>query len=151
MPDLSKIKKLRPTSTMLARRRAVAKYREKNADELREKARERMARLRERVRNEPVLLQASQERAREASRQYRAKWTWRIGGSSTACSSNGPRAFEQKYGRQAWLERSQKLDAQRREAREEAEWREYEQELKRREREREAAETLGSLARTQGQ
>ncbi|KAJ7432251.1 hypothetical protein B0H11DRAFT_1940822 [Mycena galericulata] len=137
MPDFSKVKKPRPASTMLARRRASAKYREKNEDELRDKARERMAKHRQRIREEPDVLDEAQGRARQASQRYREKH---------ASSVAHRLAFEKKHGAKAWLERSQKLEAQRREAQEEKEWQEYALELKRRERDREAAETLGSLA-----
>ncbi|KAJ7668822.1 hypothetical protein B0H14DRAFT_3538928 [Mycena olivaceomarginata] len=58
---------------MAARRQASAWYHEKNLDEERSKARERMARLRDRVMDQADLAEDFQARAREASRRYREK------------------------------------------------------------------------------
>ncbi|KAJ7718395.1 hypothetical protein B0H14DRAFT_3521707 [Mycena olivaceomarginata] len=66
-------KKVRSPATMAARRQASARYREKNLDEERDKARERMARHRERVMDQAELAEDFRARAREASRRYREK------------------------------------------------------------------------------
>ncbi|KAJ7639831.1 hypothetical protein DFH06DRAFT_1138516 [Mycena polygramma] len=69
-------------STVIARRHAAANYRARqalfkgssgcrNEEKLREKARERMARLRERRKAEEDLIHEVQCRAREASKKYR--------------------------------------------------------------------------------
>ncbi|KAJ7437309.1 hypothetical protein B0H11DRAFT_2255535 [Mycena galericulata] len=63
----------RPESTKVSRRRASAKYRERNADELREKARERMAKVRQRNSEDVSLADAARARAREDSKKYREK------------------------------------------------------------------------------
>ncbi|KAJ7459123.1 hypothetical protein B0H11DRAFT_1924463 [Mycena galericulata] len=148
MPDSSKVKTWRPASTMLARRRASAKYREKNEDELRAKARERMSRTmegygRRQGRKAVAMNKRGAVRAMRAAdivKKTRARWL-------IAAACNGwSDAFVQKHGSKAWVERTQKLEAQRREAQEEEEWQAYAEELRRREREREAAESLRSLA-----
>ncbi|KAJ7650266.1 hypothetical protein FB45DRAFT_1017658 [Roridomyces roridus] len=118
---------------MLARRNASAKYRGRNEEELREKARIRMQ-LCVTVAETPELQEDARARARESSRKYRA--------SHAAALAHRQRirrmdAYEKKHGHKAWLERSEKLETQRRAAAEEEEWRVYEVELRRRERERE--------------
>ncbi|KAJ7617992.1 hypothetical protein FB45DRAFT_933077 [Roridomyces roridus] len=136
---------LRPATTMLARRRASAKYRENNVEELREKARERMQRLRDNRKATQEGLEAQQAHDREASRKYRL--------SHAAALAHKQRirrmdAFEKKHGHKAWVARADKLAEQRRIATEEEEWCMYEIELRRREREREeraAAESLQSF------
>ncbi|KAJ7670820.1 hypothetical protein DFH06DRAFT_1125106 [Mycena polygramma] len=62
-----------PSHTKLARRKALAQYREKNKEELAEKSRIQMARHRARLREDPVALLKYQEHAREASANYEAK------------------------------------------------------------------------------
>ncbi|KAJ7470072.1 hypothetical protein B0H11DRAFT_1920229 [Mycena galericulata] len=73
---LSKTSKMttpRPAATVISRRRASAKYRERNADELREKARQRMARLRQRRMEDVNLATTARAWACEDSRKYREK------------------------------------------------------------------------------
>ncbi|KAJ7457579.1 hypothetical protein B0H11DRAFT_1925028 [Mycena galericulata] len=64
----------RPASTVISRRRASAKYRERNEDELREKARQRMARLRQRRMEDVDLAKTARAWACEDSKKYREKY-----------------------------------------------------------------------------
>ncbi|KAJ7738291.1 hypothetical protein B0H14DRAFT_3516067 [Mycena olivaceomarginata] len=93
---------------MAARRQASARYRQKNLDEEREKARERMARyaslamLREKAFRQEGRGAAFFERAREASRKHREK--------NAAALAHRQRilrleAYDRKHGHHAWLER----------------------------------------------
>ncbi|KAJ7352107.1 hypothetical protein DFH08DRAFT_805388 [Mycena albidolilacea] len=92
----------RSPATMAARQQASARYRQKNLDEEREKARERMARLREKVLRQEGRGAAFFERAREASRKHREK--------NAAALAHRQRilrlkAYDRKHGHHAWLER----------------------------------------------
>ncbi|KAJ7509959.1 hypothetical protein B0H11DRAFT_1900376 [Mycena galericulata] len=144
----SKMTTPRPASTVISRRRASAKYRERNEDELRDKARQRMARLRECRREDAN--QATTARA----------WACEDSTPTLSLTANGllvwrivtvHRTFEKKHGRHAWLERQKKLEDQRREAQELKEFRGYEEEYQRalraaeEKQARAAAETLQSL------
>ncbi|KAJ7626014.1 hypothetical protein FB45DRAFT_1030331 [Roridomyces roridus] len=140
----------KPAMTMLARRVASAKYRENNVETLREKARLRMERYatifpppckgphtlrtisfshREKVCQDPDLLEKERARAREASRKYRASHA-----DTLAHKQRIRPPSRKKHGHRAWLERSEKLKAHRREAAEQEEWRRYEEEFRQRER-----------------
>ncbi|KAJ7630164.1 hypothetical protein FB45DRAFT_1027397 [Roridomyces roridus] len=135
-------------ATKLALRQASAKYREKygfelllqvyealplprNLEELREKARERMEKHREKISEAPELLEAQRARAREASRKYRASHADTLAHRQRIRRMS---AFEKKHGHKAWADRCEKLERQRREAAEE-EMRKYAEEFRRRERE----------------
>ncbi|KAJ7650547.1 hypothetical protein FB45DRAFT_1017945 [Roridomyces roridus] len=127
----------RTATTKLARRRASTKYRQNNLEDLREKARGRMERLRERIAQEPEMLEVQRARAREASRKYRASHADVLAHRQRIRRMS---AFEKKHGHKAWADRCEKLEAQRREAVEEEEMRKYAEEFQRREREWAGAE-----------
>ncbi|KAJ7643846.1 hypothetical protein FB45DRAFT_1020665 [Roridomyces roridus] len=114
---------------MLSRRVASAKYREANAEELREKARERMRRLREKRKDNPVDLEKQRARECESSRKYRQSHSSALAHRQRIRRMD---AFEKKHGHVAWSERCAKLEVQRRVAAEDEEWRLYEAELRRR-------------------
>ncbi|KAJ7484054.1 hypothetical protein B0H11DRAFT_1914534 [Mycena galericulata] len=137
----------RPESTKVSRRRASAKYRERNADELREKARERMAKVRQRNSEDVSLADAARARAREDSKKYREKHADALAHRKRIMRMD---AFEKKHGHHAWAERQKKIEDQRREAQELEEWRGYEEQYQRalRAQEKQAAETLQSLGST---
>ncbi|KAJ7671112.1 hypothetical protein B0H14DRAFT_3538270 [Mycena olivaceomarginata] len=89
---------------MDARRQAQARYREKNLEEEREKARERMARYRKKVltQEDSGAAAAFLERAGEASRKHRQK--------NAAALAHRQRiirleAYNRKHGHHAWLKR----------------------------------------------
>ncbi|KAJ7825525.1 hypothetical protein B0H13DRAFT_2374919 [Mycena leptocephala] len=136
-PQTAKATTQRAASTTITRRRASAKYRARNEEELREKARERMARLRARRQVEPDLVEKARSSARAASRKYREK--------HAACLAHRQRilrmeAYERKHGHRAWLQRYEKLEVQRAEARELEELRRYQEEFRRMDAEREKRE-----------
>ncbi|KAJ7811811.1 hypothetical protein B0H14DRAFT_3479429 [Mycena olivaceomarginata] len=108
-------KKVRSPATMAARRQASARYREKNLDEERDKARERMARHRERVMDQAELAEDFRARAREASRRYREK-----NGKALAHRQRVIRmsTYETRHGRHAWLKHQNELEQRRAEAEE---------------------------------
>ncbi|KAJ7721935.1 hypothetical protein B0H14DRAFT_2642309 [Mycena olivaceomarginata] len=72
----------------------------RNLEEEREKARERMARHRQKIQDDEDLAREFRARAREASKTYRH------------------RAFNKKHGHRAWLERCTQLEERRAAARE---------------------------------
>ncbi|KAJ7074438.1 hypothetical protein C8F01DRAFT_1242678 [Mycena amicta] len=86
----------------IAQRRAASKYREKNVDELREKARQRMARLRARVAADKTLAGEAQERAREASAKYRRGHAEEV---STRAKQKRERLWCRKHGADAYVAR----------------------------------------------
>ncbi|KAJ6503183.1 hypothetical protein C8R47DRAFT_1210459 [Mycena vitilis] len=69
----SSLMNISPSCTKLARRKALAQYRDKNKEELAQKSRIQMAHHRAQLRQDPAALLKYQERAREASRNYEAK------------------------------------------------------------------------------
>ncbi|KAJ7436526.1 hypothetical protein B0H11DRAFT_1936708 [Mycena galericulata] len=133
----------RPESTKVSRRRASAKYRERNADELREKARERMAKSPSILTIHPPILIMFVGYANATARTH---------ADALAHRKRIMRmdAFEKKHGHHAWAERQKKIEDQRREAQELEEWRGYEEQYQRalRAQEKQAAETLQSLGST---
>ncbi|KAJ7850176.1 hypothetical protein B0H14DRAFT_3452100 [Mycena olivaceomarginata] len=102
-------------ATMAARRQASARYREKNLEEEQEKARARMARLREKVMQEDDLAEDFRARAREAT-----NLTYGMNASALAHRQRIIRmeAFGKKHGHHAWLERHNLREERRAEARE---------------------------------
>ncbi|KAJ7430095.1 hypothetical protein B0H11DRAFT_2264329 [Mycena galericulata] len=136
----------RPAATVISRRRASAKYRERNADELREKARQCMARLRQRRMEDVNLATTARAWACEDSRKYREKHADALAHRKRVARME---AFEKKHGHHAWAERQKKWEDQRREAQELEEERGYEEQYQRalraHEEKQAAAETLRSL------
>ncbi|KAJ7678298.1 hypothetical protein DFH06DRAFT_1317080 [Mycena polygramma] len=107
---------------MAARRQASARYREKNLEEERDKARMRMARLRERINEQEELVEDFRERARQAS----AKHAGTIAHHHRILRLE---AYKKKHGHHAWLERRQQLEARRAEAQEREDMKRYEEEF----------------------
>ncbi|KAJ7754408.1 hypothetical protein B0H14DRAFT_3512553 [Mycena olivaceomarginata] len=103
---------------MAARRQASARYREKNLDEERSKARERMARLRDRVMDQADLAEDFRARAREASRRYREKNAKALAHRQKIIRMRHVRTYEARHGRHAWLKRQNELEQRRAEAQE---------------------------------
>ncbi|KAJ7889380.1 hypothetical protein B0H14DRAFT_2561879 [Mycena olivaceomarginata] len=93
-------KKFGLLATMAARRQASARYREKNLEEEREKARVRMARYREKIREQDDLA--------EDARAPLAHWQQIL----------RMEAYGKKHGHRAWLEHHNLLEERRAEARE---------------------------------
>ncbi|KAJ7030835.1 hypothetical protein C8F04DRAFT_1263520 [Mycena alexandri] len=114
---------------MAARRQASARYRDKNLEKEREKARERMARLRERVNEQPELADEFRARARAASKTFRAKHADNLAHRQRIARME---AYGTKHGPRAWLERRQQLEARRAEAQERADFARYEAEYQER-------------------
>ncbi|KAJ7690745.1 hypothetical protein B0H17DRAFT_1134253 [Mycena rosella] len=101
----------RSVSAIVSKRLALAKYREKNLEELRDKARERMARLRKCQKQEKVLGDHARERTRQASKKFRENKFARNAGILAHCQRiKRMNAYERKYGFKALTERSMKLD-----------------------------------------
>ncbi|KAJ7911145.1 hypothetical protein B0H13DRAFT_2328586 [Mycena leptocephala] len=120
--------KRRSPATMAARRQASARYREKNLEEERDKARERMARHRARVKGQDELAEEFRARARAASRTFRAKNAKNLAHRQRIIRME---AYGKKHGHRAWLERQQLQEERRAEARELEEDRKREEELRR--------------------
>ncbi|KAJ7887326.1 hypothetical protein B0H14DRAFT_3430814 [Mycena olivaceomarginata] len=100
-------------ATMAARRQASARYRERNLEQEREKARVRMAR--ERVLEDPALAADFRARSCEASRKFRAKNTAGLAHRQRIIRLE---AYSRKHGHHAWLKRQNLLEARRAEAQE---------------------------------
>ncbi|KAJ7798668.1 hypothetical protein B0H14DRAFT_2617745 [Mycena olivaceomarginata] len=115
---------------MAARHQASARYRQKNLDEEQDKARERMARHRDRVMDQAKLAEDFRARAREASRRYREKWEGSMSMSaclihfrfflSRNCKALAHRqriicmsTYEARHGRHAWLKHQNELEERR--------------------------------------
>ncbi|KAJ7061130.1 hypothetical protein C8F01DRAFT_1083347 [Mycena amicta] len=94
------LRPLRPSQQSLARHRANAKYREKNLDDLQEKARQRMARCRAQIQSDCRRAEAARERAREASRLYRQRHAQELSAKDRA---RRERRFLLKHGEPAYL------------------------------------------------
>ncbi|KAJ7767063.1 hypothetical protein B0H14DRAFT_2633125 [Mycena olivaceomarginata] len=128
-----KTKKTKPLSaaTMAARHQASARYRQKNLDEERDKARERMAKLRQRVNKDESLAEEFRARAREASRTFRQRHADTL--------AHRQRIIRMEYcsgpmARSTGIERGwngQQLEARRAEAQELEEFRRHEAETRR--------------------
>ncbi|KAJ7225332.1 hypothetical protein GGX14DRAFT_386249 [Mycena pura] len=173
-PRPCKVQTPRPATTILARRAASAKYRERNKEELRYKAKERMARLRVTKQAEAEAETNERRRlARERSRVYRVKCVVELVLTSsalteTSLSSNGAKiaerkrekrdkAFWEKHGYEAYAERQAKRRSRREATQQDAELRAWDEQYRckcerdRAERSlrqmvrREAAESLASL------
>ncbi|KAJ7911938.1 hypothetical protein B0H13DRAFT_1875284 [Mycena leptocephala] len=112
----------------------------RNEEELREKARVRMARHRERVHAEEGLAEEARCQARVASKKYREKHAATLAHRQRIVRMQ---AYERKHGHRAWLERYQKLEAQRAEARELEELRRYQEEFRRHDEEYERRQMEG--------
>ncbi|KAJ7310127.1 hypothetical protein DFH08DRAFT_974481 [Mycena albidolilacea] len=97
----------RTAATMIARRQAQARYRQKNLEEEREKARERMARYRERISEQEDVHAAFLERARQASRKHRAKNSEALALRQRIIRLE---TFDKKHGPHAWLKRQNLLE-----------------------------------------
>ncbi|KAJ7816805.1 hypothetical protein B0H13DRAFT_1923355 [Mycena leptocephala] len=87
----------------------------RNEDELREKAWERMAkaysiRHRARVKAQEETAEEARSRARQASQKYRRKHADRLAHRQRIVRME---AYQRKHGHRAWLERYEKLEAQR--------------------------------------
>ncbi|KAJ7059925.1 hypothetical protein C8F01DRAFT_1084362 [Mycena amicta] len=121
-----------PESTLVARRRASAKFRQRNIDNERAKARERMARRRAHRRADPVLREEDRARAQETNRAYREKNSDRL---AEYDRNRRALAYTKKYGLNAYVER----EAQRRQLAQAAAEEQYLDELEQRA-EREAEE-----------
>ncbi|KAJ7300381.1 hypothetical protein DFH08DRAFT_825272 [Mycena albidolilacea] len=122
----------RTAATMTARRQAQARYRQKNLEEEREKARERMARYRERISQQEDSRVAFLERARQASHKHRAKCALLVAHSAltlirvyyrnSEALAHRQRiirleVFDKKHNRpHAWLKRQNLLEERRAEA-----------------------------------
>ncbi|KAJ7225377.1 hypothetical protein GGX14DRAFT_556181 [Mycena pura] len=146
-PKPCKVKTPRPASTIVARRRASARYRKKNEDELREKARERMRR--ELLKADEALWEDARRRAREASRKYRQQ-----NASNLAFRQREARqiAYQKTYGFDALVARQTRIHERRLAAQDKAELKAIEEACRRegaarqaRVRDREAAESLSAL------
>ncbi|KAJ7890040.1 hypothetical protein B0H13DRAFT_1887748 [Mycena leptocephala] len=118
----------------------------RHEDELREKARERMARQvmhslhREQLRDQGELAEEARSRARQASKKYREKHAATVAHRQRIVRME---AYQRKHGHRAWLERYEKLQAQRAEARELEELRRYEEEFRLRDEETQRREKEG--------
>ncbi|KAJ6456358.1 hypothetical protein C8R47DRAFT_1227898 [Mycena vitilis] len=95
-----------------------------NEDELREKARQRMAR----IKAEEDLAEQAKVRAREASKKYRQTHAAQLAHRQRIIRME---AYERKHDHRAWLARYEKLQAQRAEAQEMEEMRRHEEEFRR--------------------
>ncbi|KAJ7895836.1 hypothetical protein B0H13DRAFT_2338609 [Mycena leptocephala] len=115
---------------MAARRQASARYRQKNLEEERDKARERMARHRERMREtaNSDLTEGFRARARAASRTFREKHAKNLAHRQRIIRME---AYGKKHGHHAWLERHQLLEQRCAEAQEREEDRQREEEMRR--------------------
>ncbi|KAJ7834837.1 hypothetical protein B0H13DRAFT_1913885 [Mycena leptocephala] len=112
-------KKTRSPATMAARRQASARYRQKNLEEERDKARERMAKHRERINQQEDLAAVSRARAREASRAFRQRNATTLAHRQRIIRME---AYGKKHGHRAWLQRQQLLEERRAEAQELADY-----------------------------
>ncbi|KAJ7052985.1 hypothetical protein C8F01DRAFT_1090068 [Mycena amicta] len=97
-----KVKTPRAATTILARRAASARYREKNKEEVRAKARERMARRRAETASDRESAEESRRQARERSRLYRERHAAEIAERKREARA---RAFIQRHGTDAWVSR----------------------------------------------
>ncbi|KAJ7435095.1 hypothetical protein B0H11DRAFT_2257584 [Mycena galericulata] len=127
---------------MAARRRTSAQYRERNEEELKAQARERMARRRAQLKKDPVLAEDARARAREASQRFRQKHSkdlaWRQRLIRMECGSIIPylnkvltpprRKFVDKHGNAAWNERRERQIAAAKAAQEEEDMKRYQRE-----------------------
>ncbi|KAJ7144561.1 hypothetical protein C8R44DRAFT_865468 [Mycena epipterygia] len=95
-------------SDRAARREASQKYRWKNEDKLREKARLRMAARREAVKNQEDLLEGHVNRVKEHQATYRKKHADMLAFKQ---KRRRQEAFIAKYGREAFHERLHKEQA----------------------------------------
>ncbi|KAJ7221253.1 hypothetical protein GGX14DRAFT_388442 [Mycena pura] len=151
-PCPSKVRTPRAASTILTRRRACALYREKqvrNLETLNEKARERMALRREKMKTDAALHEEALQRAREASCRYRKQKAREL-----AFKQRERRDIEyiKKYGEEALANRNRTRQERRESARAAVElrtwekaWRdEREKSAAGRRAQRDAAETLTS-------
>ncbi|KAJ7655777.1 hypothetical protein DFH06DRAFT_1329212 [Mycena polygramma] len=106
----------------------IAETETENEEELREKARQRMARYRARIKAEEGLAEQARVRAREASKKYRQTHAAQLAHRQRIVRME---AYERKHGHRAWLARYEKLQAQRAEAQELQEMRRHEEEFRR--------------------
>ncbi|KAJ7049306.1 hypothetical protein C8F01DRAFT_1093493 [Mycena amicta] len=97
-----KVKTPRAASTILARRAASAPYRERHKEEVRAKARERMARLRAETTGDGESAEESRRQARERSRLYRERHSEAIAERKREARA---RSFIERYGADAWVAR----------------------------------------------
>ncbi|KAJ6542682.1 hypothetical protein B0H19DRAFT_1171445 [Mycena capillaripes] len=88
-------------------RRAAATYRWRNEEDLREKARVRMAAYRQRLRDEDPDREARKERARASDKKYRAKQANFIAFKQRVRRQN---AYIEKHGAQAYRDRCARED-----------------------------------------
>ncbi|KAJ7202754.1 hypothetical protein GGX14DRAFT_399135 [Mycena pura] len=159
-PMPSEMQTPRPTtSTILARRKASAKYRERqlssstNEELLRKKARERMAsghlRRRAAVKKDQTLAEESRRRVQEYNKKYRQQWV----AFSSARGSLLNNAFVERFGEAAAAARRRSLHEHEEET-QETHMRHWRQEVRERaiheaDRVCEAAESLTALASSQ--
>ncbi|KAJ7823926.1 hypothetical protein B0H13DRAFT_1919387 [Mycena leptocephala] len=130
--------KIRSPATMAARRQASARYRDKNLEEERGKARVRMARHRERVKQQQDLAEESGRglalpaarfvKTRSSSKDSSYGVHMKLS-SDPATTKRLPRAYGQKHGPRAWLERRTLMEERRAQAEDLAEDRRREAEL----------------------
>ncbi|KAJ7934384.1 hypothetical protein B0H13DRAFT_2305802 [Mycena leptocephala] len=121
--------KIRSPATMAARRQASARYRDKNLEEERGKARffiDFILRHRERVKQQQDLAEESRARARIASRTFRKKHADKLAHRQRIVRME---AYGQKHGPRAWLERRTLMEERRAQAEDLAEDRRREAEL----------------------
>ncbi|KAJ7061956.1 hypothetical protein C8F01DRAFT_1251786 [Mycena amicta] len=102
VPLPGKVKTPRAASTILARRAASARYREKNKEKLQAQARERMARRRQQTADDDESSEQSKRQARERSRAYRIRHAEEIAERKRAARA---RAYVQRYGMDRWAAR----------------------------------------------
>ncbi|KAK7018529.1 hypothetical protein R3P38DRAFT_2784337 [Favolaschia claudopus] len=96
-----------PAKSSEAQLRAAARYRQKNRLEVRVKTRERMAKLRAAVRDDHEKLVAYKLRTRAADARYRATRAFDL---ASRQADRRVDKFVQKFGHQAWLDRSRRED-----------------------------------------
>ncbi|KAJ7050214.1 hypothetical protein C8F01DRAFT_1092595 [Mycena amicta] len=97
-----KVKTPRAASTILARRAASARYREKHKEEVRAKARERMARRRAETTDDQESKEQARRQAQERSRLYRERHACEIAERKREARA---RAFIERYGADTWVAR----------------------------------------------
>ncbi|KAJ7822555.1 hypothetical protein B0H14DRAFT_3470685 [Mycena olivaceomarginata] len=103
-------KKSFSAATMAARRQTSARYRQRNLEEEREKARECMARHRQKIQDDEDLAREFRARACEASKTYRHRNAAMLAHRQRIIRME---AFNKKHGHRAWLERCTQLEERR--------------------------------------
>ncbi|KAJ7831427.1 hypothetical protein B0H13DRAFT_1915451 [Mycena leptocephala] len=96
----------------------------RNLEEERDKARERMAKHRERINQQEDLAAVSRARAREASRAFRQRNAANLAHRQRIIRME---AYGKKHGHRAWLQRQQLLEERRAEAQELADYRRHQE------------------------